>query len=280
MALFRALESARPPLVRLFDDPLARSFLRPRLRLLASASRWPPAGRVITRLIDARWPGVHTSGVARTRFIDDAVEKALAGGVTQAVILGAGFDARPYRIAALSRAAVFEVDHPSTSAVKQAALARRLGRQPAHVRFVPIDFESQTLPEAMAAAGYDAGRRTVFVWEGVTHYLVEAAVDATLRFCAAAAPGSVVIFTYVDRDVIERPETFPGTERLFATLRAADERWFSGLDPSRLEEFLADRGLTLDEDVGAAEYRSRYFGAAADAMRGYEFYRIAVTHVA
>lgn len=280
MALFRALESAGPRQRRRFDDPFARTFLRPRLRLVVALSRLPALGRLIARLIDARWPGARTSGVARTRFIDDVVEAALPTGISQAVILGAGFDARPYRIAALGRVCVFEVDHPATSAAKQRAIAGARGRMPTHVRFVPVDFDAQPLEGALRAAGYDPARKTLFVWEGVTNYLTEAAVDLTLRFCASAPKGSLVIFTYVHRRVLDRPDAFAGTEKLFATLRDAQERWTFGLDPSRLEGFLAERGLKLDEDLGAADYRARCFGPEASAMRGYEFYRIAVAHVA
>lgn len=184
MALFRALESAGPRRRRRFDDPFARGFLRTRLRLVVALARLPVIGRLVGRLIDARWPGARTSGIARTRFIDGVVEAALSTGISQAVILGAGFDARPYRIAALGRVCVFEVDHPATSAAKQRAIAGVPGRMPAHVRFVPLDLDVQPLEAAMRAAGYDPARNTLFVWEGVTNYLTEAAVDLTLRFCA------------------------------------------------------------------------------------------------
>jgi len=46
-----------------------------------------------------------------------------------------------------------------------------------------------------------------------------------------------------------------------------------------LPEFLAKRGLTLESDVGAAEYRERYFKDAARKMRGHEFYRVALARV-
>ena len=174
---------------------------------------------------------------------------------------------------------VFEVDHPSTSASKRTIVETVLASAPRHVRFVPIDFNSQPLPSTMKAAGYDPDQRTLFIWEGVTNYLTEDAVDATLRWCARAAGGSQVVFTYIHRSVLDSPESFHGTRKLFATLNAAGERWTFGLDPSSLSPFLAERGLVLDEDVGASDYRSRYFGPSAIRMHGYEFYRVAVAHV-
>ena len=83
----------------------------------------------------------------------------------------------------------------------------------------------------MSAAGYDPRRRTLFIWEGVTNYLTEDAVDGTLRWCAGAAAGSTVVFTYVHRQVLDAPQAFYGTEKLFTTLSAAGERWTFGLDP-------------------------------------------------
>jgi methyltransferase (TIGR00027 family) len=279
MALFRALESTRAPGWRLFEDRLASAFLPRRLRLVARLSRVRLAGDVVRAYIDRRWPGARTSAVARTKFIDDAAEAALRSGVAQVVVLGAGFDARAYRLSSMLRAAVFEVDHPSTSARKRRVVEAALGALPHHLQFVAVDFNSEAFSSAMSSAGYDPSRRTLFIWEGVTNYLTEAAVDGILRWCGSAAVGSTVVLTYIHRRVLDSPEAFEGTAKLFATLSASGERWTFGLDPLCLSRFLAERGLILDEDVGASAYRALYFGPSASRMRGYEFYRIAVAHV-
>jgi methyltransferase (TIGR00027 family) len=124
MALFRAIESALPANRRLFDDPFAVQFLRPRFALLAKLCRFPSVAELVSRYIDSRWAGARASAVARTRLIDDMIAEALARGLEQLVILGAGFDARPYRLPGLSDVAVFEVDHPDTLARRQAAIRR------------------------------------------------------------------------------------------------------------------------------------------------------------
>ena len=217
--------------------------------------------------------------MARTRFIDELVRRALATGIDQVVLLGAGYDARAYRLID-GGPVVFEVDHPDTLARKRVVVAATLGALPLHVRYVLTDFNAGQLPAAMRAAGFDPERRALVVWEGVTNYLTAAAVDETLRWCGQAAPGSRVVFTYVHQAVLDDPGAFAGTRRLFATLDAAGERWTFGLDPAQVAPYLAARGLTLDEDVGAAEYPRRCVGRAAHAMRGYEFYRIARAHVA
>jgi methyltransferase (TIGR00027 family) len=216
--------------------------------------------------------------VARTRLIDDAIAASL-GRIEQLVILGAGFDSRAYRMPGLRRITVFEVDHPDTQTTKRRVLGRVLATPPEHVRFVAIDFQKLDLASAMAEAGYRESARTFILWEGVTNYLTEAAVDATLRWCSRASPGSLVLFTYVHRDVLTRPHLFAGTKNLFASLERVGERLTFGLEPGELGAFLAARGLSLESDVGAAEYRERYFGERARRMRGHEFYRVALARV-
>ena len=100
-----------------------------------------------------------------------------------------------------------------------------------------------------------------------------------MRWCSRASSGSLLLFTYVHRDVLTRPSAFIGTKNLFASLESAGERLTFGIEPRQLPEFLAARGLSLERDLGAAEYRERYFGDAAREIRGHEFYRIALARV-
>jgi len=279
VALFRAIESSLPAKRRLFEDPFARQFLGRRLGLVASLCSVPGVADLVSRYIDARWAGARSSAVARTRLIDDAIADAVARGIDQVVILGAGFDSRAYRLPALSEVLVFEVDHPDTLAKKQAVLRRGSFDAASRVRSVSIDFKSTELDRVMDAAGYSTEARTFILWEGVTSYLTEPAVDATLRWCARAAPGSQVLFTYLHRAVLDDPRSFAGTEALFATLKEAGEQWTFGLAPDELESFLRQRGLKLEQDIGSSEYRARYLPRVSRAMRGYEFYRIAVASV-
>jgi methyltransferase (TIGR00027 family) len=278
-ALFRALESSLPERRRLFADPLARAFLTAPLALVARFAAAPGLRALVPWIIDRRWPGVRTSVVARTRLIDDVIAAGFERPPQQFVVLGAGFDTRAYRLSVLCDSTVFEVDHPDTQAWKRRALGGALHAPSANVRFVGLDFSRDTLDSVMPAAGYRDDVRTLLLWEGVTNYLTEAAVDTTLRWCGRAAPDSVLLFTYVHRDILTRPQTFVGTDRLFAALDRAGERFTFGIEPSQLREFLAVRGLVLESDVGAAEYRERYWKAAARRMHGHEFYRVAVARV-
>ena len=267
-ALFRALEARRPAAVRLVDDPLADAFVSWRHRaVLGPWHGWA------SRLIDRRWPGVRAAVVARTRLIDDTIGEVV-GDCDQVVVLGAGFDTRAWRLAGLAGVRVFEVDHPDTQRRKRDVLGRRGAERPDMV-FIPTDFHLGRLSTAMDAAGYDAGRPTLLLWEGTTNYLDAAAVDTTLRWCARAAAGSHLIFTYIDRAVLADPGRYEGAARTLATVRRAGERMTFGLAPEGLAGYLDERGLRLVSDTGAAGFRARYYGEAAQAMRGHEFYRVA-----
>lgn len=276
MALFRAMETSRVGNKRLFVDPFAAGFLRPSLKLALDLARLPVIGKGITKFIDYRWPGARSSGVARTRFIDDLMTEALEGGFEQVVILGAGFDARPYRLPHPGAVRFFEVDQPNTSQAKRRIIKERLGILPSDVAFVETDFNRQALAPVLEHAGFRAHQPTFLVWEGVTNYLTERAVDATLRWVRSCAASSRLVFTYMDKKVLTAPTSFPGARQLSETLARAGERWTFGLDPAEVREYLAARGLELVDDVGAADYRTRYLSCAGE---GYEFYHVAVARV-
>src|SRR5271165_4900493 len=281
MALFRAIETCRrPPRARLFVDSLARGFLGGSLGVVADLCRLPLLGTGVERVIDHRWPGARTSGVARTRLIDDAMREALRDSFQQFVILGAGFDSRAYRLPGLASTRVFEVDHPATLAMKKERLDAVLGALPRHVTFVAVDLDGGELAHALGVAGFEPRSRSFFLWEGVTNYLTSGAVDSTLQYVAVTgAPGSRILFTYVHRGLLNGSVVFAGTEHLFATLERSGEPWTFGLEPAELPAYLDERGLELVWDLGASEYRARYMGPAARRMAGYEFYRAAMAEV-
>ncbi|MFB9447922.1 class I SAM-dependent methyltransferase [Dactylosporangium vinaceum] len=269
VALFRALEHSRRH-DRLFADGLATRMLPPGYRAVVAASRVPAVHRWIVRYIDTHYAGgPRASAVVRTRLIDDRVEAALAAGATQLVLLGAGFDNRAHRIAA---PVAFEVDHPATQATK-----RR--RAPAGgVRFVPVDLAVDALAPALQAAGFDAAAPAVVVWEGVTNYLTAEAVDTTLRALAGLlAPGSTLIFTYVDRAALDGTGAFDGVAEWHAAVQRGGEPWTFGFKPAQLRGYLSERGLHLTEDLStrdAAAVYLRPLGRTDEPTA--EFYRIAV----
>jgi methyltransferase (TIGR00027 family) len=268
MALIRALETAKPAEQRLFADPFAWRFLPLWQRGLILATRFPPWRRMIEKIFDRKAPGARTSGASRTRLIDDWTCEAVRGGVEQVVIMGAGFDYRALRLKELRAASVLELDRSEMIVLKSRLLA---SAHAGHVLRVPIDFLTDKPEDRLLEYGYSRRARALFIWEGVTNYLDEASVDAAFEMFARAAPGSRVIFTYVHVDAISGRFAAPGLANLLARLRRIGETWTFGFRPEAVPGYLARRGLRLVEDLGAAEYRARYWPPAKQP-EGYEFY--------
>jgi methyltransferase (TIGR00027 family) len=273
VALFRALETLEPLHDRLFADPYAERFLRPAGRLLLLLARLQPVRLGIHRILDYKWPGARTSAVARTRFADDLLRDALRNGARQVLILGAGFDTRAYRLPEIATARVFEVDHPLTQAAKIRVIGQPAA-QPGVVTHVSVDLTRQTLDGALRGTDFDVNARSFVLWEGVTNYLTEAAVDATLRAIAASVPpGSVLFLTYVHQGLLDGSVRFDGGAGILQRVREVGEPWTCGFEPSEMPAYLTARGFGLVEDLSADDYRARYFGEAARSMKGYSFYR-------
>ena len=242
-------------------------------------SRIPYLATVVAWYADRKAPGARTSAIARTRLIDDIVSQALHEGIHQVVILGAGFDCRIYRLSDIRSVAAFEVDHPATVAVKLSRLRGLGAKLPANVRFVQIDFDRQSLAETLQQEGFDSGQPAIFVWEGVTNYLTASAVDAVLRYVAGCAGGSRLVFTYVHRGVLDGSGKFPDAAKIMSNVAELGEPWTFGMLPEELPSYLRERGLRLNRDDGARHYRKAYFGKAAESMKGYDFYHVAVATV-
>ena len=189
----------------------------------------------------------------RTRAIDDVIAQLAA---PQLVVLGAGLDSRAYRMSALAETIVFEVDHPATQAFKRAR-ASKLTCVAREVRWVGVDFERDDLGERLAAAGHDRAQPTTWVWEGVTPYLTEEAVDATLGVVEArSAPRSTLVVTYVTPEL----ETLPRALRPLVSpgLRALGEDLRGLLTCERAHSLVRAHGFEVTTDEGIAESARRY----------------------
>jgi methyltransferase (TIGR00027 family) len=277
VAAYRAIETvgSRPH----FRDPFAVAFLPRDLALMAAAARLAPVRALLVRYADSRAPGARTSAIARTCLIDDVARSAILSGVRQMVILGAGFDCRAHRMPELRECVVFEVDRPETQGAKREKLRRAKAPVRSDVRYVAVDFLRDEVSDRLAKAGWDATMPSLFVWEGVTNYLTEAAVTGVLSWIGRAAPGSTVVFTYVHRGLLDGRSSFEGGEQILANVQRLKEPWTFGLYPDEVASFVAQNGLELVEDLGADDYRRRYLDGTARTLQGYGFYRLAVAKV-
>jgi methyltransferase (TIGR00027 family) len=254
-AVCRLIEQFQPEEIRLFNDPVVKYLVGTPVRVLV---QFAYIRDYTIKRTDAIMQGIYGAQICRTRYIDDAVQSALSQGIRQLVILGAGFDTRAYRLAGMEHVNVFEVDLPSVQEDKKKRLQKHFGQLPEHVTFVPIDFDSQSLEEVLPRAALDPSAPAVFVWEGVTQYISEEAVRRTLTFVGKSAPGSILMFTYVLKSVIERRSNIPGADRMMDYVAKNNIPWIFGLEPSSLPSFLKPFHLNPIADVGNADYQIRY----------------------
>lgn len=205
VAAARAIGAREPDLAVRNPDNLAE-------RLLGDPSTFAvehPAVLAVSQPYDEAMKNVEVAGIVRamlirTRYIDDALTRAVADGATQVVILGAGLDSHAYRCQSLlAHTSVFEVDRPATQALKMARVQAVLGGPPANLTYVPIDFQHDDLLAMMARHGHNPRRRTFFILEGVTMYMPEDSVRATLRFVGSHTAGSRIVFDFVYRPMVD-----------------------------------------------------------------------------
>ena len=279
MALFRAVETAERADRRLFDDPFAAAFLTGRLKALAAFARLPAIGRLATYFLDLGWPRTRSSAVGRTRLIDDLVRQAIRSGARQALLLGAGFDSRPYRLEELRDVPLFEVDHPATQRAKRLRLQAH-GRLAGNVHFVPVDFEKDDLETTLLHAGFITTVATVAVWEGVVSYLTPGTVDQSFRTLARilafnGAHRSQLIFSYVHQGALDGSVVFREARRWKSSVQSTGEPFIFGFDPAALADYLRPRGIELASDVSPAEAAKSYCEPLRRSEPGSELYRIA-----
>jgi methyltransferase (TIGR00027 family) len=275
MAFFRALETTEPRRRRLFSDAYAFDLLSKPLRAIARGANIALVRRLVYLLLDLGWPYTRSSGVVRTRAIDDLVNDGLGYGARQLVLLGAGFDSRGYRLPNLDRVKVFEVDHPATQTVKRERL--RCTRLPiADLQFVPVNFERDDLEEKIAERGFDPHAPAVVVWEGVISYLTEPAVRSNFAVLSRLlAPSSRLIFTYMDKGAVEGSKSFPGSRRWKSWVSFSGEPFIFGFDPGTLRQDLEPFGFSLESDVSTQDIARQYCPALGRTEPGSEAYRVA-----
>ncbi len=235
---------------------------------------------MVLALRERRMPGSLGGFLCRGRYIDDVLKTSLEEGIEQLVILGAGFDSRAYRIEGIDQVQVYEVDLPGAKNLKQIRVEIVLGAVPENVALVGMNFEHQKLDEVLPTAGFQKGERTLFIWEGVTQYLTAEAVDNTLEFVTRySGVGSAIVFTWVRRGIIDGTDCPEWLERFLPLARRLGSPWLFGLKAAELEQFLADRGLRLIDDVGAPEYQHLYLDPIDRKLSVFEGERVAYAEV-
>jgi methyltransferase (TIGR00027 family) len=238
VASARALASRSRDAVIDAHDPIAERLLPPPLsRVLAAARHAPIVARASLGLVD------HVA--LRTAMIDRLLERALAQGLGQVVIVGAGFDSRAHRLHALRNAVVFELDRPETQRDKRER-AEGLAILAADLRYVPADLEQFGFAQELRAAGHDAGAPTVYLLEGLVPYLRFEIVERTVHeLSGTAAAGSRIAISYVTPDM---PLLRHFRRPLLLSMRALGEPLQTALPPDGIAGLLENEGFAVEQD--------------------------------
>ena len=269
-AAFRAVESMKPSNERVCYDPYADIFLSLPLRSIRKS-------RTLTRIVlfylDIKLPGIFNEIVARTRYIDDQVIRSINEGMTQLVIMGAGYDTRAHRIPKIKeKMRPFEIDHPMTQRLKIRRLNKLFGKMSDHVTYVPVDFEKQTMRNALNQSGYDSSQKTLFIWEGVSMYITPEAVDEALSFVVTySGKGSGIIFNYCFQSLVDGKCTLFGAEKFRKYVMKKEEPILFGIEEGKAESFLKNRGFGHVKDVTGKELQQLYFTSPNSDRRLPEF---------
>lgn len=241
----------RPPVL---DDPIA-------VRLVGSGHP-----RLMERAMHPVGRDFRAFMAVRSRYTEDQLAAAVAKGVTQYVLLGAGLDTFAYRnpFPALR---VFEVDFPATQEGKRAMLAAAAIPVPENLTFVPLDFERHTLAEGLVDAGFDARIPAFFGWLGVVPYLTLDAFRATLTAIAQMPAGTALSFDYAISPEKLGPEGRVAFDRLADRVAAAGEPFQLFFTPETLESELRRAGFQHVKQLDYERLNELYFKERTDGLK-------------
>jgi len=246
-----------PPLI--LHDPIAVRIVG---RYAAELERTP--GRIADRKPRPHSVAMRAFVVARSRYAEDLLACAVESGATQYVVLGAGLDTFAHRNP-YPTLRIFEVDRPATQRWKRELLDMAGLTGPPALTYVSVDFERQTLPAELLAAGFDPTVPTFFSWLGVVSYITVEAFRATLGFIAQQPAGSGVLLDYEQpRAALPRLEQLSRDSRSHRAELAGEHFKLFFTPPQIGAEMQAFRGL---EDFGTDQLNARYFTGRTDRLQ-------------
>ncbi|MGJ7529292.1 class I SAM-dependent methyltransferase [Variovorax sp. GB1P17] len=266
-SLMRALHSRSDP-APLLDDPwgdrLVPETVRAAFRERAMAQRDPSdTDATPDEVLDA---ALHANAgypevILRSRYTEDALKDAVARGINQYVIVGAGFDSFVCRLPAWAEGlTIYEVDHPATQQLKRQRLRECGVAESPLVHFIEADLSVEGLGSALARSPFQATKPSFFSWLGVTVYLTRQANLAALQAIAACAPaGSELVLTYIDETAL-RPghQNAEAFRKLQSEVSAVGEAFLCGFAPADLKALLLETGFALKEDMDGHQALARY----------------------
>jgi methyltransferase (TIGR00027 family) len=242
----------------IFADTLAADLLGDRAEELISYHRLHGEHLVLA--------SARAQVTCRSRYAEQSVATAVERGVAQYVILGAGLDSFAYRSALAGRVAVFEVDHPATQQWKSDRL-REAGLTAPNARFVPVDFEMDSLTSKLIGTGLDPSRPALVSWLGVTMYLTHDAIGAVLSELATFAPGTELVLDYMLPAGLRDDIGNSYVEQVAPAAAERGEPWLSFFAPEQVTTLLWRHGFADIKHIAQHEVGTAAMWRRTDALR-------------
>jgi methyltransferase (TIGR00027 family) len=212
--------------------------------------------------------------LGRARYNEDLLDAAIGNGVTQYVLVGAGFDTFALRRPDLrDRLQIFEIDHPTTQELKRKRLRAAGLDMPVNLHPVPADLEAESIADVLRRSAYDPSQAAFFAWLGVLSYLTRPAIESTFKAIRRFAPrGSEIVFDYLTVMAFVPERQSLAIKLRFDRARAVGEPYLTGFEPAALSGFLQPLGYELVKDLGQCEQTTRYFQNRTDGICPVEYW--------
>jgi len=209
--------------------------------------------------------------ILSSRFAEDQLEIAVAAGIEQYVILGAGLETFAFRQPAWARKIrIIEIDNPPTLEFKRERLAAKGIQIPNNVVLCPIDFEHTTLSDGLAAVTFDFSRPSFFSWLSVTQYLTESSIEETLRLILMMPSLTQTVFTFAPPDEYLDPNTLPSLQFISDMAAAVGEPWITRFRPDHWKDWLLKLGFSSVFHLTPQLANDRYFMGRTDGLQAPE----------
>lgn len=265
IALMRVLAKKDPTFAAVIsdsDEPYCRWFVeaRPDTRKWLQVLSWEPLRRLLFANGERKTPGGMMHILLRKRYVEDQVRQfmeAADGKARQFVVFGAGMDPLPVRLLdEYPSATFFEIDHPNSLTVKQAAFVEHGIADPRLV-LLPIDFSTQSAEARLPREGFRRDIPTFFLAEGLLMYLAQPDIDSLFtQVRSLSAPGSRFLFTFLDTDVLEDPRG--KVAAISRRLEGIGEPLLSSMRPAEVATFVRTHRMRLLELISADDLRRHY----------------------
>ncbi len=259
-------------------DDLALHFLPPHVRFFIRFEGIRK--RFINNNMDMT-PGGYEYVLVRTVFFDRLFTHCPEKDIAQIVLLGAGYDSRAYRFADAGRVSrIFELDIATTQGRKTQCLDRAGIDVPPNVTLVPINFNTDALIPTLNDAGFDADKKTLFLWEGVTMYLNPEAVAATLASISSTArTGSLVAFDYIVNVPRADAGDYYGVSKFMETWekRRKEEPFLFTISDEGMTTLLTEQGMELVCHLDDKQIHEAYLSDQLGPVTGHFRFAVAST---